>query len=108
MSDIFILFIIILLKIFLFPTRQSTDFEVHRNLKSITNSLPINQWYFFSEKKFTLNYPPLFAYMEYFLGKISHFFDNDITNLKQPNYASNTCKIFMRSTALIGDFFFSF
>ena len=108
MSDIFILFIIILLKIFLFPTSQSTDFEVHRNLKSITNSLPINQWYFFSENKFTLNYPPLFAYMEYFLGKISHFFDNDITNLKKPNYASNTCKIFMRSAALIGDFFLFF
>ena len=73
------------LKIFLFPTSQSTDFEVNRNWKAITNSLPINEWYFYSKNKWTLDYPPLFAYMEYLLGKISTSFDEGITNIQKQN-----------------------
>ena len=108
MIDALILVIIILLKIFLFPTSQSTDFEVHRNWKAITNSLPISEWYFYSKNKWTLDYPPLFAYMEYILGKISKFFDENITNLEKPYYASTRCKIFMRTTVLLGDLFLFF
>ena len=108
MVDIIIFCIIIILKIFLFPTSQSTDFEVHRNWKAITNSLPISEWYFYSDNKWTLDYPPLFAYMEYILGKISKFFDTNITNIERINYDSISCKIFMRTTVLIGDFFLFF
>jgi len=108
MSDFIILLIIIGLKIFLFQTTPSTDFEVHRNWKAITNSLPINQWYFFSKNKWTLDYPPLFAYMEYFFGKISKYFDENITSLDKQNYSSNVCQNFMRATVLIGDFFLFF
>ena len=108
MIDFLILGIIILFKIFLFPTSHSTDFEVHRNWKAITNSLPISEWYFYSKNKWTLDYPPLFAYMEYILGKISTFIDEDITNLKKVNYDSTKCIIFMRSTVLLGDLFLFF
>ena len=108
MIDYLILGVIILFKIFLFPTSHSTDFEVHRNWKAITNSLPVSEWYFYSKNKWTLDYPPLFAYMEYILGKISTFIDEDITNLKKVNYDSTKCIIFMRSTVLLGDLFLFF
>ena len=108
MIDFLILIISILIKIFLFPTSQSTDFEVHRNWKAITNSLPVSEWYFYSKNKWTLDYPPLFAYMEYILGKISKFFDEDITDLDKHNYASIKCKLFMRTTVLLGDLFLFF
>ena len=100
--------IIVILKIFLFPTNQSTDFEVHRNWKAITNSLQISEWYFYSDNKWTLDYPPLFSYMEYILGKFSNIFDQNITNLEKFNYNSNVCKIYMRATVLLGDFFLFF
>jgi len=108
MIDITILFIIIIIKIFLFPTSQSTDFEVHRNWKAITNSLPISKWYFYSKNKWTLDYPPLFAYMEYILGKLSKYFDPNITNLDKIDYDSFRCKTFMRGTVLLGDLFLFF
>ena len=108
MLDYLIFALILLLKIFLFPTHQSTDFEVHRNWKAITNSLPISQWYFYSENKWTLDYPPLFAYFEYILGRISKFFDKDITSLEKQFYNSPICQIYMRSTVLLGDFLLFF
>ena len=106
--DIIIFLVIIILKIFLFPTSQSTDFEVHRNWKAITNSLPISEWYFYSDNKWTLDYPPLFAYMEYILGKISKIVDPNITNLEKFNHDSLKCKVFMRTTVLLGDIFLFF
>ena len=106
--DKILFLLIIFLKIFLFPTSQSTDFEVHRNWKSITNTLPISEWYFYSDNKWTLDYPPLFAYMEYVLGKISKFFDSNITNITKFNYDSIKCIIFLRTTVLLGDVFLFF
>ena len=106
--DIIIFLVIIIFKIFLFPTYQSTDFEVHRNWKAITNSLPISEWYFYADNKWTLDYPPLFAYLEYILGKLSKIFDPNITNLEKFNYNSITCKLFMRATVLLGDFLLFF
>jgi alpha-1,3-glucosyltransferase len=103
MFEIFAFTIILSIKFLLFPTYHSTDFEVHRNWKAITNSLPISDWYFYSDNKWTLDYPPLFAYMEYILGKISKLIDPNITNLQKINYDSSVCKFFMRSTVLIGD-----
>ena len=98
-------FIIILsIKFLLFPTNESTDFEVHRNWKAITTSLPIREWYTNNLNIWTLDYPPLFAYMEYILGIISKLFDPNITNINLINYKSKICKYYMRCTVLIGDF----
>ena len=82
---------------------QSTDFEVHRNWKAITTSLPIDKWYFDSGSIWTLDYPPLFAYMEYILGMISKLFDENITVLSNYNYGNWSCKCYQRCTVLIGD-----
>ena len=106
--DKIIFLVIVILKIFLFPTNQSTDFEVHRNWKAITNSLSISEWYYYSDNKWTLDYPPLFAYMEYIIGKISKLIDPNITNLENYNYNSIKCKVFMRATVLLGDLFLFF
>ena len=106
MFEIFAFSIILSIKFLLFPTYHSTDFEVHRNWKAITTSLSIREWYFNDFSEWTLDYPPLFAYMELILGYISKLFDPQITNIHNLYYSESLCKYFMRCTVLIGDIIF--
>lgn len=95
-----------LLKILLFPTYHSTDFDVHRNWLSITKLLPLRQWYFEHTSQWTLDYPPFFAYFEWIL---SRFVPEAIARdgcikltAKDGEYGYLTV-IFQRSTVIISE-----
>lgn len=95
-----------LLKILLFPTYHSTDFDVHRNWLSITNLLPLKDWYIENTNQWTLDYPPFFAYFEWFLSKFvpnSIAIDDGCLNLVPiGNYGFKTV-IFQRSTVILSE-----
>lgn len=92
-----------LLKILLFPTYHSTDFDVHRNWLSITSLLPLKEWYLENTNQWTLDYPPFFAYFEWFLSRFipqSVADDGCLELVPVGNYGFKTV-VFQRSTVII-------
>ncbi|KAM3139803.1 glycosyl transferase [Paramecium bursaria] len=73
----------IFIKLMLINLYYSTDFDVHRNWMRLTQE-SIQEWYYDKQSIWTLDYPPLFAYLEYILGKIALLFQIDINSINQP------------------------
>ncbi|KAE8215901.1 hypothetical protein CF327_g870 [Tilletia walkeri] len=94
-----------IIKVLLFPTYHSTDFEVHRNWLAITHSLPLRKWYFDAGSQWTLDYPPFFAYFSYLLGIPNRWLglgDARITALVEGlGLANESTKTYMRASVVI-------
>lgn len=91
-------------KLLLLPAYHSTDFEVHRHWLALTNSLPPHQWYLDQSSEWTLDYPPFFAFFEFFLSHFARLVDPRIVDLVHGhNYDAFSVVLFQRSTVMVSD-----
>jgi alpha-1,3-glucosyltransferase len=87
--------------------------EAQRHWLSITNHLPISQWYRHDTAYWGLDYPPLTAYHSYLLGRIAKAIGNPrIVELagrlggKEAVFREEKAILFMRTTVILGDVIF--
>ena len=95
------------LKVLLFPSYHSTDYDVHRNWLAVTHSRDASRWYADqdNQNQWTLDYPPLFAMFEAGLARIAAKVDARIVEETEKDYASVACIRFQRVTVVLTELF---
>ncbi|VDD90662.1 unnamed protein product [Enterobius vermicularis] len=99
---------ILMLKCLLIPSYHSTDFEVHRNWMAITANLPIEQWYYDETSKWTLDYPPFFAYFECIWSLVANQLIPSSLRLQKEPIFSLELLYFHRFTVILTDMIYIF
>ena len=63
----------------------------------------MSSWYYEDTSKWTLDYPPFFAYFECFLGQIAAKVDPEMVKIRKDEYTSEKSEFFMRATVVFSE-----
>eukprot|EP01126_Amoeba_proteus_P004793 TRINITY_DN11591_c0_g5_i5.p1 TRINITY_DN11591_c0_g5~~TRINITY_DN11591_c0_g5_i5.p1 ORF type:complete len:160 (-),score=18.46 TRINITY_DN11591_c0_g5_i5:224-703(-) len=63
----------------------------------------MSQWYYDATSQWTLDYPPFFAWWEYFLSLFASFVDKQMLVVENQNYFTPNVLLFQRITVMFSD-----
>lgn len=56
--------------------------------------------------EWTLDYPPFFAWFEFYLSQVGRYFDPQMLVISKDSYASNATVLFQRLSVIVADFLY--